>query len=490
MQRWACTSVVFWVMAGCSDDGTVSADTDAGTAASNDTEDDTVPGAEGGGGVGGSEASSDPTDAEDDATTATATATDGSDDPGNGGSTSGGPAPMPEGIYVSIDSGADSNPGTPEEPVRTIAQGTTLAVEAGVGFVYIAAGTYEMNSDDSDVVEVVEGISLRGGFAADDWTQWDPQAHVSQLVDTGSAAAGFNPQNPHRALLVPADVTAETVVEGLTLQAAAVANAAGAVIEGDATLRGNVLLGGGELFSTGLFLRESGARVEFNRIDGVAAPPDQPAFGIRASGGAPVVVGNEIHSGEGFNNRAVLLSAAAGTVASNVIVAEAGSGGGGRAVELSESTTAVVSNTMVVAGDMVGFHVIAAGASGPSALDNNNFISLATTAWCYASADGQDVGSMRNNNLGCSNLYNGQAVYTSIAGLESGLATASDNVAEPSGVAEPTEDGHLADDGSVLCSVARGGLELEDEAAAVDLDREDRTAPWSIGADELDGDCL
>ncbi len=85
----------------------------------------------------------------------------------------------------------------------------------------------------------------------------------------------------------------------------------------------------------------------------------------------------------------------------------------------------------------------------------------------------------------------GFSPYGSIAELETAPETASDNVAEPSGVVGPLVDGHLADDGSTLCAVARGGMAFDDdEVPGTGIDAESRTEPWSIGADEFDGDCL
>ncbi|MEM6294832.1 MAG: hypothetical protein AAGA54_26405 [Myxococcota bacterium] len=481
--------------AACSDDGTVGADTDAPATASGGVTDGF--GSSGAGEVdggsedpsvgddstGGGSSDSDPTDA------------GGSTGPGGGsggdGGSTGGVPPMREGVYVSIAEGADSNAGTREEPVRTLGQGIALAVELELGWVYVAAGYYSVNSDDNAALDLVGGVSMRGGFSASDWDDWDPATHVARVVDTATMAAGFSQANPHRAVLVPDGVAGNTTFEGFTVEAAPIANAAAVVLQGDATLRGNILLGSGQAFSTAAFFEDSGALLLENEIDGVASAPGQPAFAVRAVGGAPQVHGNRIRSGEGTNNRAVLLTDAAGVVSSNVIVAEAGEGGAGRVIEMTGSSTAIIGNTSVLDGAPGGFHVIAAGTAAPANLDNNNFISLSETAWCFNGVGGIDAGTVRNNNLGCSNLYSAGIPYGSIAELESALADAADNIAEPSGVTDPLVDGHLEGDGSTLCAVARGGLAFEDDVVlGTDIDAEPRTEPWSIGADEFDGDCL
>jgi hypothetical protein len=103
--------------------------------------------------------------------------------------------------------------------------------------------------------------------------------------------------------------------------------------------------------------------------------------------------------------------------------------------------------------------------------------------------DALDAASFYSNNLGCSNMYSGVAVFNSIPELEAGHPDAAGNVDVESGVVDPSSDWHLRDDGTVLCAVARGGVDVG-VAAATDADGVQRTERWSIGAYELDSVCL
>lgn len=106
------------------------------------------------------------------------------------------------GTFVSETRGDDSNPGTQTQPVRTIAQGMNLAqtIVSGVVLdVYIAEGTYQEN------IDVLEDISLVGGFDADTWAR-DPASHPSVLE--ASRAVGTRVSSP---------VTDITAIDGMEL---------------------------------------------------------------------------------------------------------------------------------------------------------------------------------------------------------------------------------------------------------------------------------
>jgi hypothetical protein len=317
---------------------------------------------------------------------------------------------------------------------------------------------------------------------------------VSRIVDVSAVSAGFTPANPHRALYVSPGVSMETRIEGLTIEASSQPNSAAVVVDADAApvIASNTLLGGGGGYSTAVYIASGGApRLYWNVIDGVGSAAPQPSFAVRGIDCVPNLQGNVMRSGEGTNNRAVFLTGCAGVLGGNVVFAERGLGGGARAIELVDTTTQIVSNTIAVDSETAAYHILAQGTVAPNVVTSNNFVRTEATAvaWCYVHNDDVDAGSVRNNNFGCTRIYSGSAVYDTVAQLEAAHPDAADNVVGEPGVVDPASDWHLRDDGTVSCAVARGGLDIG-AAAANDIDGVERTEPWSIGAYELDTGCL
>lgn len=394
------------------------------------------------------------------------------------------------GVYVHIDNGADSNDGTDLEPVRTIGRGIELALELGFDAVYVAQGTYPQNSNDNQVVELVDGVSLYGGFSAADWDDRDPASFPTVLIDEADTPGGATPAAPHYAVLIPPGVPTSTQIEGFVIEASTQAFSAAVFAQGEGTVSLSRLVGGSSMLSPAVAVAPAGApTLTFNEIDGALAEPGLPSFAIRGSDCEVTAVGNVIFSGEGATNRAVALTNATGTFMSNVVVGELGEGGDTRAFELTDSAVAIIGNTLVVEASGLGYFILLGGTSVLPALENNNFVPRSDSTWCYLGA-GSDPMSVRGNNFNCSMLYSGSTQFMTIATLEAGLRAASDNVSEAPGVVDPVADWHLLDDGSVLCSVARGGVDPSSTVADVDIDIEGRTPPRSIGADEYDGRCL
>lgn len=405
------------------------------------------------------------------------------------GSTTGGEELGP-GVYVHATEGADSNDGTALEPVRTIPRGIERAVELGYDAVYVAEGSYPQNSNDNQVVEMVAGVSLYGGFSAGTWDDRDPEAFPTVLTDMADVPGGATPQAPHYALVFPAGVPTTTQVEGFVIEASTQSFSSAVFAQGEGTVTGSRLVGGSSMLSPAVAVAEGAApSLLFNDIDGGTAEAGIPSFAIRGADCDITAVGNTIHSGEGATNRAVALTNATGTFMSNVVVGELGEGGDTRAFELTDSAIALIGNTLVVEASGLGYFVLLGGESVLPALENNNFVPRSDSIWCYAGG-GNDPLSVRGNNFNCSMLYSGSAGFTTIATLEEGVPNASDNISEDPGVVDPAADWHLLDDGSVLCAVARGGVEPTGDVADVDFDQEGRTDPRSIGADEFDGRCL
>jgi hypothetical protein len=111
-------------------------------------------------------------------------------------------------IFVSI-SGDDSNSGTQQSPVRTIAVGLLLAQQQKKRDIYLTGGTF------AESVTVVQGIGIYGGYS-EDFSNRDTATFESVIAGTGSGAApgSVNAMNlpASSATLMP------TVLNGLTIQ--------------------------------------------------------------------------------------------------------------------------------------------------------------------------------------------------------------------------------------------------------------------------------
>lgn len=79
-------------------------------------------------------------------------------------------------IFVDLLSGNDTNAGTPESPARTIKGGLLLAKNSKRTSIYVSKGTY------TEKVDLVDGISIYGGYSATDG--WEHNA--SYVVEISS----------------------------------------------------------------------------------------------------------------------------------------------------------------------------------------------------------------------------------------------------------------------------------------------------------------
>lgn len=168
------------------------------------------------------------------------------------------------GTYVSETTGDDANPGTQAEPLETIAAGIAAAqriVPGALLDVYVAEGLYDEN------IDVVEGVSLIGGFDPASWAR-DPQSYESELRATR-----------HAGTLVPAGVTRATAIDGMVLTSLAATSASTLTIEANASPT------------------VAGCRVEGPNTSGHSRAIDVNPTQV-VSSGRPSIVGCEIQNGD------------------------------------------------------------------------------------------------------------------------------------------------------------------------------------------------
>ena len=86
-----------------------------------------------------------------------------------------------ESLFVAWDTGSDSNPGTPDSPLRTISAALLLAEsDSIIGTIFVSDGTY------FETLELSTAIALHGGYSAS--ANWSRGA--AQTVVVGSAIGG------------------------------------------------------------------------------------------------------------------------------------------------------------------------------------------------------------------------------------------------------------------------------------------------------------
>lgn len=124
-------------------------------------------------------------------------------------------------IYVRESDGDDNNPGSQDEPKKTI-QAAIDVVDSlyTTADVYVAEGTYvrDYNTDRIPVVLLKEGISIYGGYSDSDWSIRDPLIYITIIKD--SSANNGTLANPNRAIDGDGSSTSITdisVIDGFTI---------------------------------------------------------------------------------------------------------------------------------------------------------------------------------------------------------------------------------------------------------------------------------
>lgn len=368
----------------------------------------------------------------------------------------------PNVLYVRSD-GADGNPGTIDAPMRTIQWAIATAEGSGiVDTIRVAEGDYGYDFANVEHLVMVEGVSLFGGYR-DDWADRDPTQFPTNLVDEADDDVATSLDSPHRAIEIPASVTAATVLDGFHIGASHGEYRTAIWAAGAATIRDNVIV--------------------VDIVDG------QYQWGIYVDGADAVVTGNRVRwNGTDGIATAIEIHDGSAWIANNLLdVTENDSFAVG--VRLSLGSPSIVANTIAISGQAVGIVYD----SGAAPVLENNLVEAADDGGTCLRQNGEaDPSSLRNNVLDC--LYTLHRInapspgsYTSIAELEAAVPGAQDNLKLDGPVTLGAPDFALGD--TAPCTVARGGLELG-PAVPDDIDGLARTAPLSIGAYEWDRTCL
>ena len=228
-------------------------------------------------------------------------------------------------VYVHATAGSASAPGTSDEPLSSIASAVDLAAYLYTSAeVHVAEGTYTISSP----VSIRDGISLYGGYSADDWAVRETDELWAVSGDLGSAYPTILYGGKVESVLSFSGIGAGTAVDGFEIEAGAVDGSNGCYLSASspvlsgmkivggtvnestavtltassgAVIRGCNIYGGSTGWSGGIFINESSPVITGCIIDGGTSGTGSFTFGLYLNGSAGVISGNEISGGSAWS---------------------------------------------------------------------------------------------------------------------------------------------------------------------------------------------
>ncbi len=270
-------------------------------------------------------------------------------------------------IYVSASAGIDANLGDISDPLKTIQAGIAKAasfISDGLTDsvdVKVAAGTYEVtdgtentaNYTEGDYINMVEGVSLYGGYSAD-FTVRDASLYVSLIIDLSKEGEDSAAVRAYDGL------TDATVIDGFTIQGAlstGVSNSTSLDIErASPRVSNNIILGGYAAvggFSFNLDIYDNASpTIENNTIIGGDSLGN--SYGIVVSDSShPVISNNTINGGNGSQTNGILCWETQADIIENEI--SGGEGSQTRGIGLLASSMVTIKNNYIDGGTATSF---------------------------------------------------------------------------------------------------------------------------------------
>jgi hypothetical protein len=354
---------------------------------------------------------------------------------------------LSEGIFVSVDTGNDRQPGTRSLPKQTIQGALQILDKLGVaGKVQVAEGRYLLE----ETLVVPSGMRFSGGYSAADWSR-QPALHPSILESAGAdPVVGF-----------AEGATANTVLEDFTIVAAWTDSV------------------------TAVYCRDSSPTIRHNNID--ASLGIQDSIGIFNSSASPILDGNIINAGKGTESCWGIANTYSSPQIRNNIIYHTGGGGAFLGIINMNSSAAVIQNNTIHIGNRSD-DVAIYSSSSRCVIENNILYSEPEEGIGIREADSGAL-PLR---VHCNDIYGCQAVYdargvlkTSIIDMEAYLLASSvprsgNGSVDPGFIVDPMPHNYHLAGASPLA-----GLDLS-AAFTTDLEDAPRTVPWSVGAYEKD----
>lgn len=277
-------------------------------------------------------------------------------------------------LYVDKNSTASTQIGSKEAPYKTISGAIAAADALRNNNQSVTLDVRVAKGDYGEEVNLIQGISLRGGYDASDWSR-NISTNVTRILGPTDAAVRSG-----------SGVTNITVVEGFTL--------VGATISGTS--------------SYGVYNNASSPTITNNYID---CGNGAQCYGIQNTSSSPVISGNTIWANNQTGNFGIYnqLSSSA-TIVNNLIFGGYGANNS-VAIYVNGSAPKILNNT-IHAGtatlSSVGIRML--NAAAPVIQNNIVFSSISTSICIEEFSAGLVVPNVENNNIfGCANLYKDNA---------------------------------------------------------------------------------
>jgi len=257
------------------------------------------------------------------------------------------------GIFVSVVTGSDeSGDGSQESPYATIAKGIAEAASDGMT-VRVGRGTYSV----SEPVEIVEGVSLYGGYDESDWSR-DVEANITEIRDSRTDG---DPTETVSTIIGESTITRATIVDGFTIVGADAPGYLGTMTvismsdDASPTISNNRLEGPTRSrYVVGIVAIRASPLILNNIIDGGTTDMDDGSrsYGVVCGYGSPHIEGNSISGGRsGQLSFGVMLLNVGGTVERNSI--DGGESGGTSGIHIEGNSIASIINNVIDGGDSV-----------------------------------------------------------------------------------------------------------------------------------------
>ncbi|MBL8032975.1 MAG: right-handed parallel beta-helix repeat-containing protein [Leptospiraceae bacterium] len=330
-------------------------------------------------------------------------------------------------------------------PYKTIQSGIEAANSLRNGSPTITCQVFVAQGIYTETIQLRPGISLRGGYEANNWTR-DIYANLTSIIAASDAAVRGGAD-------ITTAFTATTVVDGFTITGGNFSsNAAISNYYASPTFSNNVINGGAGNFSHGISSNYASSPViSYNTISGGNGA--NSSRGVYESGSASVISNNIIFGGNGISNSTgiTITNTASPTVKNNLIVGgnnstnnygiSTGGGGGGTIVNNTilggsgSGNNYGIGMAGVVLPTVISNNTINGGSAGtaygirmfsgatPEIRNNIIFTSVGTGTCIYESAAGDDPVAMENNNLfGCTTaLYRDHDTGADVTNLSTSI---------------------------------------------------------------------